>query len=1091
MNTSLARYQAFYAWLLLALLLSLAGPLLAQDLKKQDIIDQRVTISADTSLTEETRTELLGQLDDAQTQLEAAAQFQARTSELRATMENADEKAGKFERELESARSKAKDQESVDFTDASAEEIEGQVTLLMAERQALTDRRSLLLREIDELPARRAEIKQRLVELQSREEPAAPGLPGDTAAQQASRALAVARLQSALAEKEYLETEVMSESARSRVSSAERAWLGYALEEAEQRLVQMNQALEQARSSATQEQLQTTNQLQEQLQSRDPVLQAFAEGNRSLAEQLQEVAASTDRARREGLQIQALLKDIQQDSVLTSRRLEVAGRKEVLGRVMITRLDSLPDTDEIKRRMSNRDELIAATSLMQIDVEEDFRAINQRHDYLARLAPDIDTSDEDARSLVSSLVDQRAQLLENNLRNLATLLQVLLDNNDVSSELVTATEKFHRFLLGNLLWVRNFSFFDIGTFTEQLAVLFSPAQWSQLPGQLQSGFNRQSWSTLLLLAFLASLLLHRQLQPIYQELMSRPVLISGATLWHMVGGLLLSIVLVIPWPLALFSLGYYLESAEPATRLNDALAPALMFAARILYILLFTRLIANRMGLGRRFLKWDARMLDSVRSELNWAGPVICVAFIINIFAFNLDVASSGGPLGALATATIAGAVILYALRLQRQEIFAESYLLRLSLRLTALTAVSVIAMQLLGLLFAAEIYLMSLGQSIIWLLVIKLIGDIFERWLLILRARLERQARDDQRALQEGGEESEEEPEDLVDVLSLSEAHSKLLTLARFIAAAVILFIIWAPSLPAFNLLDSITLWHVTDSTSLDGLPRAITLFDLALSAIILIVTGLVTKHLPSLSEVFMREWFNMSAGARYASSILMQYLVIAIGGSMFLSTVGWEWGKVQWLVAAMGVGIGFGLQEIVANFISGIIILFERPVRVGDIISAGGAEGTVRKINPRATIIETFDRKEHLIPNKELITGQVINWTLSDGAVRVIIPVGIAYGSDVRKALALLLEAAGEAENVLGEPAPRASFEDFGDNALLLWLRCYVCDDRVGTWTELRTIINDKFNDAGIVISFPQRDIHLDTLEPLQIEIKGPNPV
>jgi potassium efflux system protein len=379
--------------------------------------------------------------------------------------------------------------------------------------------------------------------------------------------------------------------------------------------------------------------------------------------------------------------------------------------------------------------------------------------------------------------------------------------------------------------------------------------------------------------------------------------------------------------------------------------------------------------------------------------------------------------------------------------------------------------------------YLVALARSIVVLLEIKVVSDALERWLLILRARMQRDARLAQRAHDDA--DSAEDQDDQVDLLSLSEAHAKLLGMVRVVATVAALWMIWSPSLPALNLFDSVTLWSVSVGAE-PGVVRDITLFDLLYSAFILVVTVLITRNLPSLSEVFMREWFNMSAGARYASGILLQYLVIAVGTSLFLTTIGWEWSKVQWLVAALGVGIGFGLQEIVANFISGIIILFERPVRVGDIISAGGAEGVVKKINPRATIIETFDRKEHLIPNKELITGQVVNWTLSDGAVRVIIPVGIAYGSDVRQALALLLESATEVPNVLAEPQPRASFEDFGDNALVLWLRCYVSEDRIGTWTELRTVINDKFAEAGISISFPQRDVHLDTLEPLQVELR-----
>jgi potassium efflux system protein len=331
------------------------------------------------------------------------------------------------------------------------------------------------------------------------------------------------------------------------------------------------------------------------------------------------------------------------------------------------------------------------------------------------------------------------------------------------------------------------------------------------------------------------------------------------------------------------------------------------------------------------------------------------VATVLNAFALNLDAAASGGSLGALAMAVLATSIITAAVRLLRHNIFTDNRVIKTALRLTVGMATVVISMQLMGLLFAAGIYMVALGRSIVLILVIKTVSDIMERWLLILRARLERKTRDEMKAQDEEGDGATEESEDWVDVISLSDAHSKLLTLARLVALAVVLWVIWAPSLPALNLLDSVTLWQVADSADPEVSLRAITLFDIAVSIFILVITALVAKHLPSLMQVIMLEWMNISAGARYASGILMQYLVIAIGGSMFLTTVGWEWSKVQWLVAAMGVGIGFGLQEIVANFISGLIILFERPIRVGDIISAGGAEGTVKKIKPRATIIET----------------------------------------------------------------------------------------------------------------------------------------
>jgi len=206
-----------------------------------------------------------------------------------------------------------------------------------------------------------------------------------------------------------------------------------------------------------------------------------------------------------------------------------------------------------------------------------------------------------------------------------------------------------------------------------------------------------------------------------------------------------------------------------------------------------------------------------------------------------------------------------------------------------------------------------------------------------------------------------------------------------------------------------------------------------------------------------------------------------------MVFSTIGLSWGQVQWLVAALSVGIGFGLQEIVANFISGIIILFERPVRVGDVVTIGDTTGSVTKIRIRATTIRNWDKQELLVPNKEFITGRLLNWSLSDTINRVVITIGVDYDTDVPQALALLAEAARENQKVLEDPEPRISFEAFGDNALTLVLRCYLAslEDRLAVTSELHQSINAKFRDAKISIAFPQRDVHLSTAEPLRVYV------
>ncbi|MBP8282439.1 MAG: mechanosensitive ion channel, partial [Chromatiaceae bacterium] len=183
-----------------------------------------------------------------------------------------------------------------------------------------------------------------------------------------------------------------------------------------------------------------------------------------------------------------------------------------------------------------------------------------------------------------------------------------------------------------------------------------------------------------------------------------------------------------------------------------------------------------------------------------------------------------------------------------------------------------------------------------------------------------------------------------------------------------------------------------------------------------------------------------------------------------------------------------------IVANFISGIIILFERPVRVGDVVTIGQTTGTVTKIRIRATTVRNWDRQELLVPNKEFITNHLLNWTLSDSLNRVVISLGVGYEDDVRLAIRLMEEAVAGNDRVLKEPPPSFIFERFGDSALLLQARCFVpeVDDRVPVISDLQQVILDKFRAHGISLAFPQRDIHLRASDPLEVRVRreGPGP-
>ena len=208
---------------------------------------------------------------------------------------------------------------------------------------------------------------------------------------------------------------------------------------------------------------------------------------------------------------------------------------------------------------------------------------------------------------------------------------------------------------------------------------------------------------------------------------------------------------------------------------------------------------------------------------------------------------------------------------------------------------------------------------------------------------------------------------------------------------------------------------------------------------------------------------------------------MLAVIGTVLAFGKIGIGWSKVQWLVAAMTVGLGFGLQEIFANFVSGLIILFEQPIRVDDVVTIGEVTGKVAKIRIRATTIRRWDQRELVVPNKEFITGHLINWTLSDNVLRREFLVGIAYGSDTAKAERILYEVARANPLVLEDPKPMVIFKAFGENSLEFELRVYISgiDNYIPVWHSINCAIDQEFRKAGIEIAFPQRDIHVRSVD------------
>lgn len=324
-------------------------------------------------------------------------------------------------------------------------------------------------------------------------------------------------------------------------------------------------------------------------------------------------------------------------------------------------------------------------------------------------------------------------------------------------------------------------------------------------------------------------------------------------------------------------------------------------------------------------------------------------------------------------------------------------------------------------------------------------------------------------------GVEPVEEPPLALD--QINQQTLRITTLTMFALFGLVFWAIWSDLITVFSYLDSIVLWHYNGSEAGVTVIKSVTMGSMLFALAALVVALLLIRNLPGLLEVLLLSRLSLRQGTSYAITTILNYIIIAVGAMMVFASLGVSWDKLQWLAAALSVGLGFGLQEIFGNFVSGLIILFERPVRIGDTVTIGTFSGTVNKIRIRATTITDFDRKEVIIPNKAFVTERLINWSLSDTITRVVIRLGVAYGSDLDKVKAVLLQAASEHPKVMHDPEPSVFFTAFGASTLDHELRLYVRElrDRSSTVDELNRAIDRLCRENQIDIAFNQLEVHL----------------
>ena len=274
-------------------------------------------------------------------------------------------------------------------------------------------------------------------------------------------------------------------------------------------------------------------------------------------------------------------------------------------------------------------------------------------------------------------------------------------------------------------------------------------------------------------------------------------------------------------------------------------------------------------------------------------------------------------------------------------------------------------------------------------------------------------------------------------------------------------------------------TVWHVLNVTLFTINATSVDIKKIFVLLIILGVTWVVARRVRRAFQVRTAEDDQPDAPAKYAAGAMIHYLIVTIGSYIGFRTVGIDLDALLVVLGALGIGIGFGLQSIVNNFVSGLILLAERPIKVGigDVIEVNGQLGTVEHLGARATTLRKFDHTQAVVPNADLLSSVVINWSLDDRRIRLDFSVHVDYASDTRRVEETLLDIVNRHPAILDEPEPCVFFRAFGASALDFWVIAWVADlsDRFQTVSDLHHTVSATFREEGIEIPYPRRDVFL----------------
>jgi potassium efflux system protein len=1073
-------------------------------------------VEAREGLDEETRTRVIDQLRDAQAQLQNARAARESAAAFAGSIRTAPAETQQLRKQLDEDVAAVPTAESMGIDDSTPlADLEQELATKLAEIAAAEARLAELETQIATQAERPAKARARIDELRSGMDELATTIdsappPGEPPMLSEARKLAgQLKLSARTAELNRLDQEIVSNSARLELAKATRDIAARTLVNLRRELEVLQSAVNAKRQMTATQALQETALAELEAAGKHPAVRQIAEGNVELTRELPAVAADIERITGELSRIEDQARDIEQRLVRSKQRLEVGGVTQVIGRLFVDERRNLPQVSQYRAEVRERRRTLAEIGLAQVRIEEQRRELTPLDEHIEQVMSTVrqdvtgDGELAEIREEAERLLRTRRDLLAQVARTYTSYIRALGDLDIAQRRLLDAADEYKQFLDQNLLWIPSASPFwlqDVQNLGPAVAWALSPVSWSRTIGSVAEAFRYSPLEAiagllLLGLVFYSRRPLRARFKALNQQVGRPSTDHIGLTL----GALAISAARALPLPFLLAVLGWALTRSPYHTDFTASVAAALHAVAPFLYNTLLFRILCAENGVMQVHFGWSSERLPVIRKQLDRLTvvgiPIIFVAVLLY---------GSPTPAHRESLARLAFVILMFifsglarALLHPRNGVArgyysanASTWVTRLRWLWYALGAGGPLLLalaSLLGFLYTAAILTGSLVDTFWLILVLIVVNLVVTRWLALTKQKIawqmalkEQEARQAEATHEEGAAAPVIESTPL-DLDAVDKQTTRLVNAGLFFVGALMGWAIWSEIVPALGILEQVSLWSQT--TMIDGEETVVpvTLADLLLAVFVAGVTAIASTNLPGLMEIAVLQRLTLQPGSRYAINTLLRYVVVTVGVIAVLNIVGWRWSQIQWLVAALSVGLGFGLQEIVANFVSGLVILFERPVRVGDTVTVGELTGTVSRVRIRATTITDWDRKEIIVPNKSFITEQVINWTLSDPITRIVIPVGVSYGSDVQLVHRVMEETLLAMPLVLDDPPPKVFFVGFGDSSLNFRLNVYSRElaDRLPLTHAVHEQILGALRKNGIEIPFPQRDLHLRSVD------------